>query len=101
MNTRQAAFVVSEKIAALYERLSSEDDLQGESNSIVNQKKLLEDYARKNGFTNTRHFADDGVSGTRFDRHGLNEMLEEIEAGNVSTVIIKEPYVKQKLKIYK
>ena len=90
MNTRQPAFVVSEKITALYERLSSEDDLQGESNSIVNQKKLLEDYARKNGFKNTRHFTDDGVSGTRFDRQGLNEMLEEIEAGNVEAVIIKD-----------
>ena len=78
------------KITALYERLSSEDDLQGESNSIVNQKKLLEDYARKNGFKNTKHYTDDGVSGTRFDRDGLNEMLEEIEAGNVGTVIIKD-----------
>jgi DNA invertase Pin-like site-specific DNA recombinase len=90
MNTRQPAIAMSEKITALYERLSSEDDLQGESNSIVNQKKLLEDYARKNGFTNTRHFTDDGVSGTRFDRQGLNEMLEEIEAGNVEAVIIKD-----------
>jgi DNA invertase Pin-like site-specific DNA recombinase len=90
MNTRQPALAVSEKITALYERLSSEDDLQGESNSIVNQKKLLDDYARKNGFKNTRHFTDDGVSGVRFDRKGLNEMLEEIEAGNVSTVVIKD-----------
>lgn len=90
MNTRQSANAMSEKINALYERLSSEDDLQGESNSIVNQKKLLEDYARKNGFKNTCHFTDDGVSGTRFDRQGLNEMLEEIEAGNVEAVIIKD-----------
>lgn len=90
MNTRQTATAMPEKITALYERLSSEDDLQGESNSIVNQKKLLEDYAKKNGFTNTRHFTDDGVSGTRFDRQGLNEMLEEIEAGNVGAVIIKD-----------
>ena len=90
MNTRQSALAMPEKITALYERLSSEDDLQGESNSIVNQKKLLEDYARKNGFANTRHFTDDGVSGTRFDRQGLNEMLEEIEAGNVGAVIIKD-----------
>jgi DNA invertase Pin-like site-specific DNA recombinase len=77
-------------ITALYERLSSEDDLQGESNSIKNQKRLLEDYARKNGFANIRHFTDDGVSGTRFDRQGLNEMLDEIEAGNVTAVIIKD-----------
>ena len=81
---------MSGKITALYERLSSEDDLQGESNSIVNQKKLLEDYACKNGFQNVRHFTDDGVSGTRFDRQGLNDMLEEIEAGNVGAVIIKD-----------
>ena len=87
---RQSAIAVSEKITALYERLSSEDDLQGESNSIINQKKLLENYSRKNGFKNTRHFTDDGVSGTRFDRQGLNEMLEEIEAGNVGAVIIKD-----------
>ena len=90
MNTRQTAIHDNEKITALYERLSSEDDLQGESNSIVNQKKLLEDYARKNNFKNTRHFTDDGISGTRFDRQGLNQMLEEIEAGRVSTVIIKD-----------
>jgi len=90
MNTRQPAIVAPEKITALYERLSSEDDLQGESNSIVNQKKLLDDYARKNGFKNTRHFTDDGVSGTRFDRRGFTEMLEEIEAGNVGAVIIKD-----------
>ena len=87
MNARQTA---NPKITALYERLSSEDDLQGESNSIKNQKKLLEDYARKNGFTNVRHFTDDGVSGTRFDRQGLNDMLDEIEAGNVAAVIIKD-----------
>lgn len=87
---RQSAIAIPEKITALYERLSSEDDLQGESNSIINQKKLLDDYARKNGFRNTRHFTDDGVSGTRFDRQGLNEMLEEIEAGNVGAVIIKD-----------
>jgi len=77
-------------LTSAYERLSSEDDLQGESNSIVNQKKLLMDYAQKNGFKNIRHFTDDGVSGTRFDRQGLNEMLEEIEAGNVGVVIIKD-----------
>ena len=87
---RQTATSESQKLTALYERLSSEDDLQGESNSIVNQKKLLEDYARKNGFKNTKHFTDDGVSGTRFDRQGLNQMLEEIEAGKVGTVIIKD-----------
>ena len=56
----------STKITPLYERLSRDDELQGESNSITNQKKLLEDYARRNGYTNTVHFTDDGVSGLRF-----------------------------------
>lgn len=51
----------AQKITALYERLSRDDELQGESNSITNQKNLLEDYARKNGFTNIRHFTDDGI----------------------------------------
>ena len=54
------------KITALYERLSRDDELQGESNSILNQKKYLEDYARKNGFNNIQHFTDDGYSGTNF-----------------------------------
>ena len=59
--------------AALYERLSRDDELQGESNSIRNQKKILEDYAAKNGFTNIRHFQDDGYSGTNFERPGWNK----------------------------
>lgn len=54
------------KITALYERLSHDDELQGESNSISNQKQLLEDYARRNGLANIRHFTDDGISGTYF-----------------------------------
>ena len=78
------------KITALYERLSRDDELRGESNSILNQKQMLEDYAQKNGFTNTRHFIDDGVTGTVFNRPGLNEMLEEIRAGKIGTVIIKD-----------
>jgi len=90
MNPRQSAKTENQKITALYERLSSDDDLQGESNSIVNQKKLLEGYARKNGFKNAVHFTDDGVSGTRFDRAGLNQLLEEIEADRVETLIIKD-----------
>ena len=56
-----------EKITALYERLSRDDELQGESNSILNQKKHLEDYARSKGLRNIRHFTDDGYSGTNFD----------------------------------
>ena len=78
------------KITALYERLSRDDELQGESNSITNQKKYLEDYARQFGFRNIRHFTDDGYSGLNFNRPGFNAMLEEIEAGNVETVIVKD-----------
>ena len=55
-----------EKITALYERLSLDDELEGESNSIVNQKKILEEYASKNNLTNIIHFTDDGISGTQF-----------------------------------
>ena len=79
-----------EKITALYERLSHDDERSGESVSIENQKRILEDYARKNGFTNIRHFTDDGVRGTTFKRPGLDAMLDEIRAGNVATVIIKD-----------
>ncbi len=78
------------KITALYERLSRDDILQGESNSIKNQKEFLENYAEKNGIFNTKHFTDDGVSGTTFDRKSFNEMIAEIEAGKVSTVIVKD-----------
>ena len=78
------------KITALYERLSHDDERAGESVSIENQKRILEDYARKNGFTNIRHFTDDGVRGTTFKRPGLDAMLDEIRAGNVATVIIKD-----------
>ena len=74
----------------LYERLSHDDERAGESVSIENQKRILEDYAQKNGFTNIRHFTDDGVRGTTFKRPGLDAMLEEIRAGNVATVIIKD-----------
>ena len=60
-----------EKITALYERLSRDDELQGEGNSIVNQKKTLEEYAKKNHLENIIHFTDDGISGTQFDRPGI------------------------------
>lgn len=81
---------MSNKITALYERLSRDDEMQGESNSIINQKEYLEDFARKNGFHNLRHFTDDGVSGTTFERDGFKAMIAEIEAGNVETVIVKD-----------
>jgi len=78
------------KITALYERLSHDDELQGPSNSIINQQQLLEDYANRQGFTNIRHFTDDGISGTRFDRPGFVKMMDEIEADNVAIVICKD-----------
>ena len=78
------------KITALYERLSRDDDLNGESNSITNQKKYLEDYARRNGFENIRHFTDDGFSGVNFNRPGFQALIKEVEAGNVGTLIVKD-----------
>lgn len=78
------------KITALYERLSKDDDFEGDSNSIVHQKEILETYAKKNGFSNIRHFVDDGVSGTLFKRPGLDALLDEVRAGRVATVIIKD-----------
>ena len=78
------------KITPLYERLSRDDELQGESNSISNQKQYLEDYARRNGFPNPTHFTDDGISGTRFDRPGFTAMMEEVEAGRVEAIIVKD-----------
>lgn len=79
-----------ERITALYERLSHDDELQGESNSITNQKKMLELYAEDNNLTPFRHFTDDGISGTRFDRPGFMAMMKEVEAGNIGTIIIKD-----------
>lgn len=75
---------------ALYERLSRDDELQGESNSILNQKKMLQEYAEKNSLTPYRHYMDDGISGTRFDRPGFMHMLEDIKNATVGTVVIKD-----------
>jgi DNA invertase Pin-like site-specific DNA recombinase len=77
------------KITPLYERLSRDDELQGESNSnsISHQKQMLEDYARRNDFPRSTHFTDDGVSGTRFDRPGFTAMMEEVEVGHVDTAL--------------
>ena len=80
----------TQKITALYERLSRDDDLAGESNSITNQKKYLEDYAKKNGFKNICHFTDDGFSGVNFNRPGFQSLIKEVEAGNVETLIVKD-----------
>ena len=80
----------NEKITPLYERLSRDDELQGESNSISNQKQMLEEFARRNGLPNPTHFTDDGISGTRFDRPGFLAMMEEVEAGRVEAIVIKD-----------
>ena len=78
------------RITALYERLSRDDEMRGESNSITNQKKYLEDYAVQHGFGNIQHFSDDGYSGTSLNRPAFNSLLTEIEAGRVGTVIVKD-----------
>lgn len=80
----------TEKITALYCRLSQEDALAGESNSISNQKNILLQYVKQNHFLNPLFFVDDGYSGTDFERPGFQKMLDEIEAGHVSTVIVKD-----------
>ena len=77
-------------ITALYPRLSHEDELQGESNSISNQKRILETYAKQNGFSNLRWYTDDGYSGANFQRPGFQAMLADIEAGKGGTVIVKD-----------
>lgn len=78
------------KITALYERLSKDDDLLGESNSIINQKAMLENYAKQNGFANFRHYTDDGYSGGNFERPAWKQLVADIQAGLISTVIVKD-----------
>ena len=79
-----------EAITALYCRLSRDDELQGDSNSIINQKKILQKYALEHGYTNFRFYIDDGISGTTFNRPGFQQMIADIEAGLVKRVIIKD-----------
>ncbi|MBR5539412.1 MAG: recombinase family protein [Clostridia bacterium] len=80
----------NEKITALYCRLSQDDNLEGESNSISNQKEILMDYAKRHGHLHPQFFVDDGISGTTFNRPGFIEMQNLIEAGKVATVIVKD-----------
>jgi DNA invertase Pin-like site-specific DNA recombinase len=80
----------SEKLTALYCRLSSEDRTDSESNSITNQKTMLTKYAADHGFGNTRFYVDDGVSGTLFSRPGLNAMLDDVVNDRVAVVIFKD-----------
>lgn len=74
----------------LYGRLSHEYELQGDSNSIINQRKILTKYAEDNGFTPYEFIYDDGFSGADFERPAFSQMIEEVEAGNVATVIVKD-----------
>ena len=77
-------------ITALYCRLSRDDGAEGDSNSIANQKKLLQKYSKENGFSNTRYYVDDGYTGTNFNRPGSQKLLEDIDLGYVSVVIVKD-----------
>ena len=77
-------------ITALYPRLSHEDELQGESNSISNQKKILKKYAMDRGYTNIQFYIDDGISGTTFNRAGFQSMIADVESGKVKRVIVKD-----------
>ncbi len=78
------------KITALYKRLSKDDEQSGKSNSITNRKKILEDYAEKNGYANLSHYTDDGWSGASFDRPNWKRLIEDVEQGKIGTVIVKD-----------
>lgn len=86
MNNRQT----EGKITALYERLSHDDELQGDSNSIINQKRYLEDYAAQHGLSNCVHYTDDGFSGGNFERPSWKRLIADIEAGKVACVLVKD-----------
>ena len=86
----QSCVAIPSKITALYCRLSRDDELQGDSNSIKNQKAILKKYADDNGFINTEFFVYDGVSGTTFDRPDFQRMIAEMESGKIGTIIVKD-----------
>ena len=85
-----AATVTTKGLTLLYSRLSREDALDGQSLSIQHQQQILEDYAKSQNFANIRHFADDGTSGTRFDREEWQKLIAEVESGNVSILCVKD-----------
>lgn len=85
--------MASQKFNVLYGRLSQEDDRAGDSNSIVNQKAMLESYAAQRGFTNIAHYTDDGWSGANFERPSWKQLVADIEAGKVGCVIAKDDCV--------
>ena len=78
------------KITACYDRLSQEDEQEGDSGSVVNQRDFLRKYCVEHHFLNVRHFSDDGYTGTNFDRPGFQEMMDLVEQGRVSAVIVKD-----------
>ncbi|MBR4032136.1 MAG: DUF4368 domain-containing protein [Clostridia bacterium] len=90
MSVKQTVGQDPNKITALYERLSRDDDQVGDSNSIVNQKKYLEGYAAQRGYTNVQHYTDDGWSGGNFDRPAWKQLVADIEAGRVAHVLVKD-----------
>ena len=90
MNRQPNIAALDTRFTALYCRLSRDDELQGDSNSIKNQKLILQKYADDNGFRNTRFFVDDGYSGTTFDRPDFQRMIAEMDAGRIGTVIVKD-----------
>jgi len=90
LNNRQPTIAKNDKITALYCRLSRDDELQGDSNSIINQKAILQKYADDNGFGNTMFFVDDGYSGTNFDRPDWERLIALAEDGKIGTVIVKD-----------
>src|SRR5574344_2875175 len=87
---RQSYVATPDKITALYCRLSRDDELQGDSNSIKNQKAILQKYADDNGFGNTQFFVDDGYSGTNFDRPDWQRLIALAEEGSIGTIIVKD-----------
>ena len=90
MNNTRPSSSADDKITALYCRLSQEDDLRGESNSITNQKDILRKYAADNGFRNTMYFVDDGYSGTNFNRPDWQRLIGMIDEGRIGTIIVKD-----------
>ena len=93
MNINRQSFTTAKndnKITALYCRLSRDDELQGDSNSIKNQKAILQKYADDNGFGNTQFFVDDGYSGTNFDRPDWQRLIALAEEGSIGTIIVKD-----------
>lgn len=78
------------KVTALYTRLSSDDEQQGDSNSIAHQKEILQDFAQSKGFSNIQFYVDDGYSGTTFNRPGFNKLLEDVDNELISTIIVKD-----------